>query len=172
MSGSGWQASAPRASRPRIVARLQPCALLFWNGRPCATIAGCLGPLKLVTWVEQTAMGAALGEIQNFPRGGRRWPWRRRRRPSGRGLAPLLGLAVLGVGALLYAMPTAEEAGRIDRLLASAGDRDCRDFATRWEAQSFFRRAGPGDPHRLDDDGDGLACEFNAWFDLSGWFGR
>jgi hypothetical protein len=104
-----------------------------------------------------------LGEIQNFPRGGRRWPWRRRRRPSGRGLAPLLGFAVLGVGALLYAMPTAEEAGRIDRLLASAGDRDCQDFATRWEAQSFFRRAGPGDPHRLDDDGDGLACEFNAW---------
>jgi hypothetical protein len=51
-------------------------------------------------------------------------------------------------------------------------DRDCQDFATRWEAQSFFQQAGPGDPHRLDDDGDGLVCEFNAWFDLSGWLGR
>lgn len=32
----------------------------------------------------------------------------------------------------------------------------------------FFQQAGPGDPHRLDDDGDGLACEF----DLLGLFGR
>ena len=38
-------------------------------------------------------------------------------------------------------------------------DRDCSDFATQREAQAFFRRAGPGDPHRLDGDGDGRACE-------------
>lgn len=38
-------------------------------------------------------------------------------------------------------------------------DRDCRDFATQQEAQRFFEAAGPGDPHRLDADNDGIACE-------------
>lgn len=38
-------------------------------------------------------------------------------------------------------------------------DRDCRDFATQAEAQRFLEAAGPGDPHRLDGDGDGVACE-------------
>lgn len=38
-------------------------------------------------------------------------------------------------------------------------DRDCGDFDTQEEAQRFFDRAGPGDPHRLDADGDGRACE-------------
>ena len=39
------------------------------------------------------------------------------------------------------------------------GDRDCSDFSTRAEAQQFFEAAGAGDPHRLDGDGDGQACE-------------
>jgi micrococcal nuclease len=40
-------------------------------------------------------------------------------------------------------------------------DRDCGDFATQAEAQAFFLAAGgPGqDPHRLDNDKDGVACE-------------
>jgi endonuclease YncB( thermonuclease family) len=38
-------------------------------------------------------------------------------------------------------------------------DRDCSDFATQAAAQAFYRQAGPGDPHRLDGDGDGKACE-------------
>jgi endonuclease YncB( thermonuclease family) len=38
-------------------------------------------------------------------------------------------------------------------------DRDCSDFKTRQEAQDFFEKAGPGDPHRLDGDKDGIACE-------------
>jgi hypothetical protein len=40
-------------------------------------------------------------------------------------------------------------------------DRNCADFATQQEAQSFFENAGgPNeDPHRLDGDGDGIACE-------------
>lgn len=38
-------------------------------------------------------------------------------------------------------------------------DRDCGDFATQSAAQTFFVNAGAGDPHRLDDDGDGRACE-------------
>ena len=46
-------------------------------------------------------------------------------------------------------------------------DRDCDYFRSLGEAQAFFQQAGPGDPHQLDDDGDGLACEF----DLLGLFG-
>jgi len=40
-------------------------------------------------------------------------------------------------------------------------DRDCSDFATQAEAQAFFlANGGPArDPHRLDGDGDGIACE-------------
>lgn len=40
-------------------------------------------------------------------------------------------------------------------------DRDCGDFPTHAQAQAFFLAAGgpAADPHRLDSDGDGLACE-------------
>ena len=43
----------------------------------------------------------------------------------------------------------------------SGGDKDCSDFATHAQAQAFFTsQGGPGsDPHRLDADGDGIACE-------------
>jgi len=41
----------------------------------------------------------------------------------------------------------------------SAGDRDCGDFSTQAQAQTFFENAGYGDPHDLDRDGDGVACE-------------
>jgi hypothetical protein len=41
----------------------------------------------------------------------------------------------------------------------TAQDRNCRDFRTWAEAQAFFQSAGPGDPHHLDADGDGIACE-------------
>jgi micrococcal nuclease len=40
-------------------------------------------------------------------------------------------------------------------------DRDCSDFSSQEEAQEFFEAAGPGDPHRLDRDHDGIACESN-----------
>jgi endonuclease YncB( thermonuclease family) len=40
-------------------------------------------------------------------------------------------------------------------------DRDCGDFPSQAAAQNFFLQAGAGDPHRLDDDGDGVACESN-----------
>jgi LPXTG-motif cell wall-anchored protein len=45
---------------------------------------------------------------------------------------------------------------------AVEGDRDCPDFATQEEAQAAFD-AVPGDPERLDADGDGIACE--SFFD-------
>jgi hypothetical protein len=38
-------------------------------------------------------------------------------------------------------------------------DRDCSDFSTQPEAQRFFKRHQPGDPHGLDGDGNGVACE-------------
>lgn len=40
-------------------------------------------------------------------------------------------------------------------------DKDCGDFKTHAEAQEFFiSQGGPGsDPHKLDSDHDGLACE-------------
>jgi len=45
---------------------------------------------------------------------------------------------------------------------AQAADRDCGDFATQRAAQRFFLDHNPGaDPHALDSDGDGVACESN-----------
>ncbi len=41
----------------------------------------------------------------------------------------------------------------------SVEDRDCSDFDTQPEAQRFFERHQPGDPHNLDGDGNGQACE-------------
>ena len=38
-------------------------------------------------------------------------------------------------------------------------DYDCDDFSSQSEAQDFFEEAGSGDPHNLDRDGDGVACE-------------
>jgi endonuclease YncB( thermonuclease family) len=45
--------------------------------------------------------------------------------------------------------------------LARAQDRDCSDFDSQAEAQDFYENAGPGDPHRLDADDDGRACDSN-----------
>jgi hypothetical protein len=41
----------------------------------------------------------------------------------------------------------------------AGADRDCGDFTSWREAQDFFERSGPGDPHGLDADADGIACE-------------
>ncbi len=40
-----------------------------------------------------------------------------------------------------------------------SGDRDCSDFRSWAEAQRFYESQGSGDPHRLDADNDGIACE-------------
>ncbi len=44
---------------------------------------------------------------------------------------------------------------------ASAADKDCSDFSTWKQAQRFYKKhGGPRyDPHRLDADRDGIACE-------------
>jgi endonuclease YncB( thermonuclease family) len=41
----------------------------------------------------------------------------------------------------------------------SIRNRDCGDFDTQPEAQRFLERHHPADPHNLDGDGDGEACE-------------
>jgi micrococcal nuclease len=38
-------------------------------------------------------------------------------------------------------------------------DMDCSDFRSQREAQEFYEQNGPGDPHGLDRDNDGEACE-------------
>jgi Excalibur calcium-binding domain len=44
---------------------------------------------------------------------------------------------------------------------ASAADKDCADFNSWRQAQNFYKKhGGPRyDPHRLDADRDGIACE-------------
>jgi hypothetical protein len=42
---------------------------------------------------------------------------------------------------------------------SSIEDKDCSDFDTQAEAQRFFEKHQPGDPHNLDGNGDGEACE-------------
>lgn len=46
----------------------------------------------------------------------------------------------------------------------SASDRDCDSFSSSAAAQQFFINAGGprNDPHDLDRDGDGYACEWGA----------
>ena len=64
-----------------------------------------------------------------------------------------LGLAVALALLAIAVLPSA----------ASASDKDCADFPTQRAAQIFFlKHGGPQqDPHRLDGDNDGVACEDN-----------
>jgi hypothetical protein len=43
---------------------------------------------------------------------------------------------------------------------SSGGDKSCSDFSSQAAAQAELRR-DPSDPHRLDTDKDGIACESN-----------
>jgi hypothetical protein len=57
--------------------------------------------------------------------------------------------------------PARPAAGQLPACARGGGDCDCRHFASQREAQAFFRRMGgpERDPHSLDADGDGIACE-------------
>lgn len=70
-----------------------------------------------------------------------------------------LGLA-MGLIAALAASPGVPPGGSL-LAPAAAADKDCADFATQKAAQKFFEKHGPGDPHGLDGDNDGVACESN-----------
>ena len=57
--------------------------------------------------------------------------------------------------------PTADAGAERSEPIGAASrgnDRNCSDFATQAEAQAFFEAAGPGDPNRLDGNGDGVVC--------------
>lgn len=65
-------------------------------------------------------------------------------------------------GSAQHRVPSSPETARRDLRYDPFGpDRNCGDFATHAEAQAFFLAAGGPmrDPHRLDGDGDGIACE-------------
>lgn len=66
----------------------------------------------------------------------------------------VIGTVIALAAFLVAALPSA----------ASASDKDCADFASQRAAQIFFiRHGGPRyDPHRLDGDDDGVACEDNS----------
>lgn len=66
-------------------------------------------------------------------------------------LARTLALFIASLGLTAFAQSPA----------TAFADRDCGDFATQAGAQAFFNNAGPGDPHGLDADGNGIACESN-----------
>ncbi|HEU5253661.1 MAG TPA: excalibur calcium-binding domain-containing protein [Solirubrobacterales bacterium] len=59
----------------------------------------------------------------------------------------------IAVAILAFALAAAPAGAR--------GDKDCSDFSTWKQAQRFYERhGGPRrDPHRLDADRDGIACE-------------
>lgn len=71
-------------------------------------------------------------------------------------LLPRISLAIAAMAVLMMLLAASPPA-------AHARDRDCADFATQRAAQIFFlRHGGPRrDPHRLDGDNDGVACEDN-----------
>jgi hypothetical protein len=56
-----------------------------------------------------------------------------------------------------------EETSSSNPYSATDIDHDCGDFATGWEAQLFYEaNGGPEyDPHDLDRDNDGMACDWN-----------
>jgi hypothetical protein len=61
-------------------------------------------------------------------------------------------LAAASIAVIALALPTTPAMG---------ADKDCSDFSTWRAAQKFYKRHGgpQRDPHRLDGDDDGIACE-------------
>lgn len=67
-----------------------------------------------------------------------------------------LRLAVPVLAVAMFALATAPQPASAFR------DLDCADFATHAQAQRFFKKHHPNqDPHGLDGDNDGIACEDN-----------
>ncbi len=67
---------------------------------------------------------------------------------------PILAVTLVVVASLLIGLGAGPARAVVDR--------DCGDFATQAAAQTFFLANSPAtDPHRLDADGDGIACDAN-----------
>jgi endonuclease YncB( thermonuclease family) len=73
-----------------------------------------------------------------------------------RGIKGWLALTTVLTAFLALGLP-----GGSTTAAVAGGDRDCSDFSTQRDAQNFFEaNGGPSsDPHFLDGDGDGKACE-------------
>jgi hypothetical protein len=71
-----------------------------------------------------------------------------------------------GIAHTLTAIPantTSTTAASTTTTTRAFRDRDCSEFRTQPQAQRFFEANNPTrDPHRLDEDGDGIACEHLA----------
>lgn len=65
---------------------------------------------------------------------------------------------LLGVSSLICLLVAAPLAWLLAVAQPALADLDCGDFGSMDEAQRHYDRL-PGDPDRLDRDGDGLACE-------------
>jgi hypothetical protein len=62
----------------------------------------------------------------------------------------VVAVAVVAVTSAVVALPP----------VAVSADKDCKDFDSRKQAQRFFENHNPKkDPHNLDADDDGKACE-------------
>jgi endonuclease YncB( thermonuclease family) len=71
-------------------------------------------------------------------------------------------VVVLPIWVLAGAALSMFPAGASASSAGAAADKDCSDFDTQKQAQQFFESHNPSqDPHRLDADGDGIACESN-----------
>jgi hypothetical protein len=93
-----------------------------------------------------------------------------RRRPLRRWMPALMMVGAVILGRVVFATPKpAERASatvaemtpvieRTEVLPAEVADKDCAAFATQQDAQTFLAESGPGDPHRLAGDNDGIAC--------------
>ena len=77
-----------------------------------------------------------------------------------RAIRPVISVGVCIAFALAFVVAH-QSAEPASAATARIIDRDCSDFSTQAAAQSFFLSAGGpySDPHSLDSDGDGIACE-------------
>lgn len=69
------------------------------------------------------------------------------------------GLFILSLALILSGCSSQSSSAVEDPPNYGGGDKDCSDFSTHEEAQRFFEAQGSSDPHRLDRDKDGVACE-------------
>ena len=72
---------------------------------------------------------------------------------------PTVPFAVSAQSEELPANATPGAVPNADADIATGEDLTCSDFASQAEAQAAFEAAGTGDPHGLDLDLDGVACE-------------
>jgi len=74
----------------------------------------------------------------------------------------LLLAAVTAASVAASSLTATTASAASSELQRAGGDLDCSDFRTQAAAQSFFNSHNPSaDPHGLDADGDGVACESN-----------